>query len=254
MPEVKGKHNQKGKYAEFASKLLAAAYAVQFDLPYLVILEDDVVFSDLGKQIKSAVVKAKQHDKKILDQIASGALTRDNCFGAVIKLSKWGEGYMFSRLGAETFIHQLYRRSINHHSDVWIRKYLHPLHHDVKYHLIVKPNDGNIYYSQRIYNPSEFCYYASSNDASPLFQWLLPSYSSSSSINATITASITKQKHQIVHPLMFRSREDTDFSEVVQNMVNVDPNGAPVLHKKGCDRNNFQSSKWNDNPISKNNQ
>jgi hypothetical protein len=41
MPELKGTRNRRGKYARWVSVLLAVAYAVQFRLPHIVLLEDD---------------------------------------------------------------------------------------------------------------------------------------------------------------------------------------------------------------------
>jgi hypothetical protein len=41
MPEVKGTRNRRGKYARWLSILFAVAYAVQFRLPQLLLLEDD---------------------------------------------------------------------------------------------------------------------------------------------------------------------------------------------------------------------
>lgn len=41
MPEMRGSRNRRGKYARWISVLLAVAYAVQFRLPHIVLLEDD---------------------------------------------------------------------------------------------------------------------------------------------------------------------------------------------------------------------
>ena len=41
MPELRGSRNRRGKYARWASILLAVSYAVQFRLPHLILLEDD---------------------------------------------------------------------------------------------------------------------------------------------------------------------------------------------------------------------
>jgi hypothetical protein len=41
MPEMRGSRNRRGKYARWISVLFAVAYAVQFRLPHIVLLEDD---------------------------------------------------------------------------------------------------------------------------------------------------------------------------------------------------------------------
>ena len=82
MKEVKGTRNKRGKYARWASLVLSAAYAVQFQLPYLVLLEDDSVWPPL-RQLQLGVAQALRHIP------GNGNSTR------VIKLSKWGEGYVF---------------------------------------------------------------------------------------------------------------------------------------------------------------
>ena len=159
MPEVKGTHNRRGKYAEWGSKFLAVAYAVQFKLPYMVILEDDVHWSpDMRRRLATAIPRAEKLDAEARLAMAQGETDPVKLRGGLLKLSKWGEGYFLSELAARSFLRALYSIGINHHSDTWIRDYLKPEHHDIAYTLAVKPNGGNIYRSHNVNNVWDFPY------------------------------------------------------------------------------------------------
>jgi hypothetical protein len=66
----------------------------------------------------------------------------------LVKLSKWGEGYLLSLPCALKFIEKVYEIGINKHSDTWIRdNFKDVLVSSIKYSLVIPPNKGNIYNS-----------------------------------------------------------------------------------------------------------
>jgi hypothetical protein len=66
----------------------------------------------------------------------------------LVKLSKWGEGYLISLPCAVRFIEKVYEIGINKHSDTWIRDNLKVITlSSIKYSLVISPNAGNIYNS-----------------------------------------------------------------------------------------------------------
>jgi len=66
----------------------------------------------------------------------------------LVKLSKWGEGYLLSLPCALSFLRKVYDIGINRHNDGWIRDNLNQVtlpRGSISYELLVSPNDG--YYS-----------------------------------------------------------------------------------------------------------
>ena len=152
MPKFRGFRNRRGKYARWASLIMAASYAIQFRLPNIVILEDDSVWpKNLGQQ----VTKYVQQDKDS---------------NVVVKLSTWGEGFLMSLPSAINYIKTIYDVGINSSSDVWIRDMLptYNINKAIKYKLLVTPNQGNIWNTDIVLNHLDFDYIASKNDPTPL--------------------------------------------------------------------------------------
>ncbi len=193
MPELRGTRNRRGKYARWASLVLATSYMIQFRLPHMVILEDDTTWpKDLGTQVSKLL---RENDDKM------------------VKLSKWGEGYLLSLGAAVSFIRKIYEVGINKHSDTWIRDTMNPVVENGKIHyrLIVNPNDGNIYNSARVKNEVDFDYRHSLNESKPLFD--------------RIGIRIDPDDHTIIYMndtelehLLFRSRDDLNFTEVADRL------------------------------------
>lgn len=105
-----------------------------------------------------------------LGTLVTPLLRSDN---KIVKLSKWGEGYLFSLACAEKFIETVYELGINKHSDTWIRDNLDKvMATTIVYNLLVRPNRGNIYNSDFVENDRDFDYKASLNDSSPLLDRL----------------------------------------------------------------------------------
>ena len=193
MPELRGTRNRRGKYARWASLVLAASYTIQFRLPHLVILEDDTTWpKDLGARITKLL---RHKDDKL------------------VKLSKWGEGYLLSLEAAIRFIQKIYEVGINKHSDTWIRDIMNPVLENgkINYKLVVKPNDGNIYNSAQVKNNVDFDYKHSLNDTTPLFD----------RIDVRVDPddfSITYTNESDLEHLLFKSRDDLNFTEVADRL------------------------------------
>jgi hypothetical protein len=157
MPEMRFSKNTRGKYCLWATKLMAVAYSVQFKLPYFLMLEDDVIWSNqMRKRLKEALPLADSLDKDA--RAADPDSPREQRVGGLLKISRWGEGYFFTQYAARNFISEVYNISINHHSDVWIRDYLKPKMHGIPYTLAVLPNKGNVYTTPHVHNRKEFAY------------------------------------------------------------------------------------------------
>jgi len=87
----------------------------------------------------------------------------------LVKLSKWGEGYLLSLPCAVNFIKKVYEIGINKHSDTWIRDNIKQITVDrIKYSLVIPPNAGNIYNTLQVNNKVDFSYPHSKNNTSPL--------------------------------------------------------------------------------------
>jgi hypothetical protein len=106
----------------------------------------------------------------------------------LVKLSKWGEGYLLSLASSVEFIKKVYEIGINKHSDTWIRDNMRQMKIDsIKYSLVVPPNAGNIYNSAPVNNKEDFDYPFSKNNSSPLGLRIgLESLSSSAQIDPNI--------------------------------------------------------------------
>jgi len=171
MPELRGTRNTRGKYALWISKLLVIAFGVQFKVPYLIMSEDDVTWSKtLRHRLSSALPIADALDKDAEKVDTSEDASKRT--GGLLKLSKWGEGYFFSYYAARNFIKEVYKTSINRHSDTWIRDVMKPVHHGVPYVLAVKPNMGNVYTTHGVNNKVSFNYDPIREGALPLLDML----------------------------------------------------------------------------------
>ena len=131
----------------------------------------------------------------------------------LVKLSKWGEGYLLSLEAAVRFIQKIYEVGINKHSDTWIRDIMNPVLENGKidYKLVVKPNDGNIYNSAQVKNNVDFDYKHSLNDTTPLFD----------RIDVRVDPddfSITYKNESDLEHVLFKSRDDLNFTEVADRL------------------------------------
>jgi hypothetical protein len=198
MLATRGKHSTKGKYTEFSTKLLTCAYALQFQLSSIVLLEDD---SFWPKDLQTRLAALSATSAKMEARNASAAV--------VAKLSKWGEGYFFTTRGCTALVRKVYQVGMSAHSDVFIRDYLAPLiwRPKIPYHTAFSPNAGNIYYSTPalISRQGGFIYakyYSESlGDPSPLLQLVGKGHNASD------------------HFRLFRDRGDRNLSEVVRRLI-----------------------------------
>ena len=192
MPKFNGKRNRRGKYARWASLLLASAYQIQFRIPHLVILEDDVRWSrNLGHQLMPHL----RNDSR------------------VVRLSTWGEGFLFSLSSAINYVSQVYEKGINSSSDIWIRDVLYPPSvslSSIPYELLVKSSQGNIWSTDMVENSVDFDYSPFYNDPSPLFDRVGLCYFPSKA-----SYLLTEVSHE--HAL-FKSRSDLNFTKVASRL------------------------------------
>lgn len=193
MPKFRGFRNRRGKYARWASLIMAASYAIQFRLPNIVILEDD---SAWPKNLGERVTKYVQHG---------------NNSNVVVKLSTWGEGFLMSLPSAINYIKTIYNIGINSSSDVWIRDMLPSfnINKAIKYKLLVIPNQGNIWNTDIVLNHLDFDYTASMYDSSPLTNRLgICLYPNGS------------YEFKDVHPsfALFNSRTDLNLTKVAERL------------------------------------
>ena len=92
---------------------------------------------------------------------------------AIVKLSEWGEGYLFSLAAAIRYLYSVYQVGISRHSDTFIIHYLpHIRVLDIPYTLLVEPSKGNIMDTAQVNNKIDFSYRSSKGDPSPLFSLL----------------------------------------------------------------------------------
>lgn len=205
MPEVKGTRNRKGKYARWASIIFSLAYAVQYRLPHIVILEDD---SKWPGDLRQRLLPYLRYDDKF------------------IKLSKWGEGYLLSLPCAVNFIMKVYDVGINRHSDTWIRDTLNQItlpRGKIPYELLVGPNDGDIYNSDKVVNKKDFPYKASYGDPSPLLTRLgfIRDANNQFVLNSSNTCynSSIPMVNGTLKECFFISRADLKFAKVASRLV-----------------------------------
>ena len=193
MPKFRGFRNRRGKYARWASLIMAASYAIQFRLPNIVILEDDSVWpKDLGKQIVKYVRSEEEAN-------------------TVVKLSTWGEGFLMTLPCAINYIKTVYDIGINSSSDVWIRDMLpsHNINKAIKYKLIVMPNKGNIWNTDIVMNHVDFDYVASTHNPAPLTNRLGVCFHP----DGTYEFKDVDSKYAL-----FKSRADLNFTEVAERV------------------------------------
>ena len=199
--EVGGRKSSKGKYTEFSTKLLVCAYALQFCIPSIVMLEDDSMWP---KDLRSRLAALQAIAVEIESRNASAAV--------IAKLAKWGEGYYFTLKGCGTMVQKLYQVGMNAHSDLWIRDVLAPLiwRPKIPYCTTFGPNAGNIYYSKPAFvtRKGGFTYAKYYNeslgDPSPLLRLLGKGGDSNASDE---------------HFRLFRNRQDRNLSKVVLRLI-----------------------------------
>lgn len=121
----------RGKYANWASLILAYAYQIRFGLPCMMLLEDDVYIQrpQLFDQKRAAVPNSNKpwfH-----------------------KCGRWGECYMTNLAGATSFIESVYKYGVTQHSDwhvIWNLKHTKDSW-PYFWNCMVKTNDGDINFS-----------------------------------------------------------------------------------------------------------
>ena len=91
----------------------------------------------------------------------------------VVKLSEWGEGYLFSLPAAIAYIRNMYRIGINRHSDTFIIHNTRNIRiENIEYGLLVAPSKGHIMNTPHVNNAKDFPYEPSRDDPSPLLSRL----------------------------------------------------------------------------------
>lgn len=195
MMEQRGMRNRRGKYARWGSLLLCVSYAVQFRIPYLVLFEDDSVWP------------SAQHVRDVLTEAARKRAFPQPSSRRVVKLSKWGEGYIFPLAAAKHFLSEVYKRGIVAHSDTFIRDFMDVVYYwRFRYKLMVWPNRGNIHSTPYAVNAVDFNYSASWNDVSPLLTTL---QSGGDHGSATSSPALFSSKTDLSLPIVARRVADT---------------------------------------------
>ena len=204
MIENRGMLNRKGKYGRWASLIMAAAYAVQFNLPYLILLEDDSKWPMIDDFSASL--------RRILPSPESPC---------IVKLSKWGEGYVFPLQGAKIYLQTVYEIGINKHSDTWIRDNMNVIYfREIEHKLLIWSNQGNILRTPYAVNHVDFAYNASWGDSSPLFNMI--------SHGKSIKKIRGKKEN-----LLFPSSKATNFSSIIVGLKKVaDETPRKVMNMK----------------------
>ena len=194
MMENRGMLNRKGKYGRWASLIMSAAYAVQFNLPYLILLEDDSKWP-LIEEFSASL-------RRILPSPDSPC---------IIKLSKWGEGYVFPLQGAKVYLRTIYDIGINKHSDTWIRDNMNVVYYgEIEHELLIWSNQGNILRTPYAVNHIDFAYNASWRDSSPLFDMI-------SHDNYNNQNNKRRKKN-----LLFPSSKSTNFSSIIIGLKRIE--------------------------------
>ena len=146
-----------------------------------------------------------------IEQLVLPFLRKDD---RVVKLSKWGEGYLFSLPAAIRFIDKVYQIGINKHSDTWIRDCLQPiLVTNISYSLVIGPNKGNIYNSGNVNNAKDFPYKAAYGNSNILLSLLGFAVNTEEKI---IIESDTINKDL----LLFSSLDDKNLPDVCLRLIN----------------------------------
>lgn len=122
-----------GKYGRWASLIMAYAYQVRFELPCMVLLEDDVElnpqpYEEFRSSIRSTLTRVD--DPKM------------------IKCGQWGECLATNLAGAKTFLERIYEYSVASPSDEHIIRHMSDITRDLHsrnmYKLLVESNAGDI--------------------------------------------------------------------------------------------------------------
>ena len=124
-------HRNKGKFSRWTSLILTMKYVYDLKLENVILIEDDVMLPiNFNKIYQDMLTLLDNFDKFDF-----------------VKLSKWGEGYLFNYKGAKKFIEMLYKYGICNHDDNFINKYVADIteHIITERHLIRLPNEGHIW-------------------------------------------------------------------------------------------------------------
>ena len=210
------KANTRGNFSHWASLLLSIAYAVQFELPYLVLLGDDVRWPS-GPRLRHHLVAARLPP-------ATSTL--------VVRLGKSSEGYVFPLAAARHFLDVVYARGVCAAPDVFLKDYMEVVYYSGALHSLLMPNDsmhkeeeveGNVYSTPPVNHAVDFLNFdQSQNDAKPLTSLL------------AYDENADDDKFASKNLKLFATAQDRDFHTVVtrlaRNMhLEVEPLPLPAL-------------------------
>lgn len=131
----------KGKYALWSSLILAYAYQIRFDIPCMMIIEDDI-----------KVTHPLRFDAMRSQYVKNNKPWFHRC-------GKWGECYMTNPAGARSWFESVYTYGVTNHHDNHARMHVMTSadEHHFFYNKIVKTNEGDIANSPAV-NVSSFNY------------------------------------------------------------------------------------------------
>jgi hypothetical protein len=139
----------KGKYALWSSLILAYAYQIRFDIPCMMIIEDDI--------------KVARHQR--FDALRSQYVKNNKPW--FYRCGKWGECYMTNPAGARSWFESVYTYGVSSHHDLHAKTHVMTSFdvprkkHHYFFEKIVKTNEGDIANSPAVnvgsfnYTPSD---------------------------------------------------------------------------------------------------